>query len=77
MAEHEGKVHAPARSGIGAAFDFVSGRKQQAPRWVQRIGMEWMFRLGTEPRRLWRRYAHYPLFLALVIAQIPGITRYD
>ncbi len=42
--------------GVGAAFDFHAGLKRQAPRWVQRRGMEWAFRLATEPRRLWRRY---------------------
>ncbi|MCQ4079686.1 WecB/TagA/CpsF family glycosyltransferase [Streptomyces sp. RB6PN25] len=41
---------------VGAAFDFVAGHKRQAPRWVQRRGLEWAFRLGCEPRRLWRRY---------------------
>ncbi len=41
---------------VGAAFDFVAGHKRQAPRWVQRGGLEWVFRLGCEPRRLWRRY---------------------
>lgn len=41
---------------VGAAFDFNSGRKPRAPKWVRRIGMEWLFRLLTEPRRLWRRY---------------------
>jgi N-acetylglucosaminyldiphosphoundecaprenol N-acetyl-beta-D-mannosaminyltransferase len=43
--------------GVGAAFDFVSGRKAQAPRWMQKGGLEWTFRLAHEPRRLWRRYA--------------------
>ena len=42
--------------GVGAAFDFHAGLKRQAPRWIQRSGMEWAFRLATEPRRLWRRY---------------------
>jgi N-acetylglucosaminyldiphosphoundecaprenol N-acetyl-beta-D-mannosaminyltransferase len=42
--------------GVGAAFDFIAGRKRQAPAWMQRRGLEWLFRLGTEPRRLWRRY---------------------
>ena len=41
---------------IGAAFDFVAGTKRMAPRWIQRAGLEWLFRLVTEPRRLWRRY---------------------
>lgn len=42
--------------GIGAAFDFIAGVKPQAPRWLQRSGLEWLFRLCCEPRRLWRRY---------------------
>ncbi len=42
--------------GVGAAFDFVAGTKPQAPRVLQRHGLEWTFRLATEPRRLWRRY---------------------
>jgi N-acetylglucosaminyldiphosphoundecaprenol N-acetyl-beta-D-mannosaminyltransferase len=41
---------------VGAALHFLSGEKQRAPRWMSRIGAEWLFRLGTEPRRLWRRY---------------------
>lgn len=41
---------------VGAAFDFIAGTKPQAPPWMQRNGMEWLFRLGCEPRRLWRRY---------------------
>jgi N-acetylglucosaminyldiphosphoundecaprenol N-acetyl-beta-D-mannosaminyltransferase len=41
---------------VGAAFDFVAGAKRQAPLWMQRHGLEWCYRLGQEPRRLWRRY---------------------
>jgi N-acetylglucosaminyldiphosphoundecaprenol N-acetyl-beta-D-mannosaminyltransferase len=41
---------------VGAAFDFVAGSKAAAPFWMQRLGLEWMYRLMTEPRRLWRRY---------------------
>jgi N-acetylglucosaminyldiphosphoundecaprenol N-acetyl-beta-D-mannosaminyltransferase len=41
---------------VGAAFDFVAGQKRQAPLWMQRNGLEWLFRLATEPRRLWKRY---------------------
>ena len=77
MAEHLGKINAPVMIGVGAAFDFLSGRKRQAPRSIQRAGMEWLFRLASEPRRLWRRYAQYPLFAALVLLQATGITRYD
>jgi N-acetylglucosaminyldiphosphoundecaprenol N-acetyl-beta-D-mannosaminyltransferase len=42
--------------GVGAAFDFLAGTKRQAPRFLQRAGLEWVFRLATEPRRLWKRY---------------------
>ena len=59
-AARERKPLTPARAkrliGVGTAFDFLSGRKRQAPRWIQRSGFEWLFRLLTEPRRLWRRY---------------------
>jgi N-acetylglucosaminyldiphosphoundecaprenol N-acetyl-beta-D-mannosaminyltransferase len=66
MAEHHGSVSVPVMIGVGAAFDFLSGRKPQAPAWMRPIGLEWLFRLLTEPRRLWRRYAQYPLFLVLL-----------
>jgi N-acetylglucosaminyldiphosphoundecaprenol N-acetyl-beta-D-mannosaminyltransferase len=41
---------------VGAAFDFIAGEKKQAPMWMQRNGLEWLFRLAVEPRRLWKRY---------------------
>lgn len=46
----------PSFVAIGAAFDFIAGTKRQAPSWMQRSGLEWLHRLATEPRRLWRRY---------------------
>jgi N-acetylglucosaminyldiphosphoundecaprenol N-acetyl-beta-D-mannosaminyltransferase len=52
---------------IGAAFDFLGGTKSQAPRWVMRLGMEWFYRLITEPRRLWRRYLLYNLKFLLLL----------
>ncbi len=77
MAEHVGRLEAPVMVGVGAAFDFHSGRKKQAPRWMQRSGLEWLFRLLTEPRRLWRRYLiNNPLFLWLVALQLLGLRRY-
>jgi N-acetylglucosaminyldiphosphoundecaprenol N-acetyl-beta-D-mannosaminyltransferase len=55
--------------GVGAAFDFLTGAKPQAPRWMQRSGLEWLFRLSSEPSRLWRRYLlQNPRFIALVIS---------
>jgi len=70
MAAHVDRLDAPVLIGVGAAFDFLSGLKPQAPRWVQRSGLEWLFRLGSEPRRLWRRYAEYPLFALLALRQL-------
>ncbi len=60
--------HGPSLScvmvGVGAAFDFQAGAKPQASAWIQRAGLEWLFRLATEPRRLWHRYLyHNPRFL--------------
>jgi N-acetylglucosaminyldiphosphoundecaprenol N-acetyl-beta-D-mannosaminyltransferase len=73
MADHLGKIIAPVMVGVGAAFDFLSGRKPQAPRWMQRSGFEWLFRMITEPRRLWPRYRQYPKFGLLALAQLLGI----
>jgi len=56
MKNHRSNLNAPVMIGVGAAFDFISGSKRQAPRWMQRIGCEWLFRLLCEPKRLWRRY---------------------
>jgi N-acetylglucosaminyldiphosphoundecaprenol N-acetyl-beta-D-mannosaminyltransferase len=67
MASHLGRVEAPVMIGVGAAFDFLAGLKPQAPLWMQKSGLEWLFRLCSEPRRLWRRYAKIvPGFLFLV-----------
>jgi N-acetylglucosaminyldiphosphoundecaprenol N-acetyl-beta-D-mannosaminyltransferase len=76
MAGHRGRVGAPVLIGVGAAFDFISGARPQAPRWVQRSGLEWLFRLAVEPRRLWPRYRQYPKFLALVVAQALGLLEF-
>lgn len=66
MARHLARIDAPVMIGVGAAFDFLAGTKRQAPHWMQRRGLEWLFRLATEPRRLWRRYLHIvPGFLLL------------
>jgi N-acetylglucosaminyldiphosphoundecaprenol N-acetyl-beta-D-mannosaminyltransferase len=77
MAAHVGALQANVLIGVGAAFDFLSGLKPQAPRWIQRSGFEWLFRLLTEPRRLWKRYLiNNPAFIFLVAAQALGIKRY-
>ena len=70
MAAHKGKVQA-VMLGVGAAFDFHAGRLPQAPPWMQRAGLEWLFRLLVEPRRLWRRYLkHNPRFVILAMMQL-------
>lgn len=76
MAEHLGKINAPVMIGVGAAFDFISGNKPQAPLWIQRSGLEWLFRLASEPRRLWPRYRQYPKFFLLAFAQLIGLRKF-
>ena len=59
MAAMRERLRAPVLVGVGAAFDFHAGLVPQAPGWMQDAGLEWAFRLGAEPRRLWRRYLRY------------------
>jgi N-acetylglucosaminyldiphosphoundecaprenol N-acetyl-beta-D-mannosaminyltransferase len=62
--------------GVGAAFDLLTGRVRQAPRWMQRIGLEWLFRLFQEPKRLWRRYLiNNPLFVIRAVGQLLGFRK--
>jgi N-acetylglucosaminyldiphosphoundecaprenol N-acetyl-beta-D-mannosaminyltransferase len=69
MVRHQGKLTA-VMLGVGAAFDFIAGQKKQAPSWMQKRGLEWLFRLTTEPRRLWKRYLYSnPRFIGLFAAQ--------
>jgi N-acetylglucosaminyldiphosphoundecaprenol N-acetyl-beta-D-mannosaminyltransferase len=71
MAHYLRKLETTLMVGVGAAFDFHSGRVRQAPRWVQRSGFEWFYRMATEPRRLARRYlVNNPLFLARIAWQL-------
>jgi len=68
MARFRDKLDAPVLIGVGAGFDFLSGAKPLAPYWIQRSGFEWLFRLASEPRRLWRRYSRVvPLFCWFVL----------
>lgn len=78
MSRHLKDLGVPVLIGVGAAFDFLSGNKPQAPRWVQRSGMEWFYRLLSEPRRLWKRYMlNYPRFIVLVCMQLLGIRKFN
>jgi N-acetylglucosaminyldiphosphoundecaprenol N-acetyl-beta-D-mannosaminyltransferase len=77
MHAHRGKVNA-VMLGVGAAFDYLAGIKPQAPLWMQRIGMEWFYRLVTEPRRLWVRYVyHNPRFVVKVLGELITRNRVD
>ena len=77
MAEFLPKLDATLLIGVGAAFDFHAGRTRQAPRWMQRSGLEWLFRLVCEPRRLGKRYLkNNPLFALKIAAQLSGLKKY-
>ncbi len=77
MAEFLPKLEATLMIGVGAAFDFHSGRVKQAPRWMQRSGLEWVYRLCQEPGRLAKRYfRNNPLFVLKVLGQITGVKKY-
>ena len=77
MAEFLPKLDVTLMAGVGAAFDFHSGRVSQAPRWMQRSGLEWLYRLGSEPRRLAGRYCrNNPRFLLNFFCQLAGLKKF-
>jgi N-acetylglucosaminyldiphosphoundecaprenol N-acetyl-beta-D-mannosaminyltransferase len=77
MARYLDQLDTTLMVGVGAAFDIHAGRLKQAPRWMQRSGLEWFFRLCMEPRRLWKRYLrNNPLFVARVLLQKCGLRNY-
>lgn len=76
--EHRKKLQVPVMVGVGAAFDFLAGLKPQAPYWMQENGLEWLFRLITEPRRLWRRVLIYgPKFLYYVMLEQLRLKKFN
>ncbi len=76
MFEHRELLRAPVLVGVGAAFDFYTGRVAQAPVWMRENGLEWLSRLSKEPRRLWRRYLiHGSEFVVLVLLEALGWKR--
>ena len=77
MAQYWQKLDATLFFGVGAAFDFHAGRVRQAPIWMQRSGLEWLFRLACDPGRLWKRYLrNNPLFVFRAFCQAAGIRKY-
>jgi N-acetylglucosaminyldiphosphoundecaprenol N-acetyl-beta-D-mannosaminyltransferase len=76
MAAMRERLEPPLLIGVGAAFDFHAGLIPQAPSWMQAVGLEWVYRLAQEPRRLWRRYARYnPLFITAFARQLVAARR--
>lgn len=71
-----GKLSAPAILGVGAAFDIHAGLLPQAPGWMQQRGLEWLYRLVKEPRRLWKRYlGNNPRFLMKMLKRPPRLVQ--
>lgn len=78
MFEHHSALNVPVLIGVGAAFDFHTGKVAQAPPWMRDHGLEWLFRLSCEPRRLWRRYLiHGTQFVALVLLESLGLRKFS
>jgi N-acetylglucosaminyldiphosphoundecaprenol N-acetyl-beta-D-mannosaminyltransferase len=78
MVEHLGKIDATALLGVGAAFDFHAGTKPRAPIWMQRSGLEWVFRLMSEPRRLAHRYLiDNALFIGYTLQHVTRWKAYE
>jgi N-acetylglucosaminyldiphosphoundecaprenol N-acetyl-beta-D-mannosaminyltransferase len=74
MHQNRELLSVPVMLGVGAAFDINSGRSRQAPVWMRENGLEWFFRLVTEPQRLWRRYlVSIPKAVGLVLLELAGI----
>ena len=70
MAAHRGRISA-VMLGVGAAFDFHAGAVKQSPAWLQKMGLEWFYRLMQEPKRLWKRYLfHNPRFVVLALWEL-------
>ena len=75
MAAHRGRIHA-VMIGVGAAFDYHAGTTKRAPKWMQDCGLEWLHRLVSEPRRLWKRYlVTNTLFVLGAARQLLGVWR--
>src|SRR5262249_22302 len=74
MYQNRDKLKVPVMMGVGAAWDINSGTTGQAPVWMRENGLEWLFRLITEPKRLWRRYLiSIPQAAALVVMELAGV----
>lgn len=72
IAHHRHELGVPVMVGVGGTFNFLAGRVSRAPTWMQRRGLEWLYRLKQEPRRLWKRYllGDMPVFLRIVLGRV-------
>jgi N-acetylglucosaminyldiphosphoundecaprenol N-acetyl-beta-D-mannosaminyltransferase len=78
MAEFLPLLNTTLMIGVGAAFDFHTGRLKDSPRWMKQLGLQWLHRLIQEPRRLWKRYLlNNPAFLLSMLLQLTGARRFD
>ena len=78
MGEYFERLPVKLMVGVGAAFDLLSGNLREAPDWVKQIGMQWLYRLVMEPRRLWRRYLrNNPRFLIMTALQLARMRSYS
>lgn len=76
MAEFRQRLDVPVMIGVGAAFDFHTGRLRDAPTWMKHGGLQWLHRLAQEPHRLWKRYArNNPAFVAAICLQLAGLRK--
>ncbi len=74
LSRNHGYIQAPFAMGVGAAFDFLAGNKARAPAWAGRLGLEWLYRLAQEPRRMWRRNLDSAVFLWKVLSERPPVV---
>ena len=78
MAEYVDRLHVPLLVGVGAAFDFHTGRIDDAPAWIKRVGLQWLHRLLQDPGRLWKRYLrNNPLFVWRIVLQLFKLRSYE
>jgi len=71
--ENKDKINARIFWGVGALFDVLSGKRKRAPVWMQRIGLEWVYRIGQEPGRLWKRYIFGNIAFLFIVLQEKGV----
>ena len=78
MAAYNGRLPVKLMVGVGAAFDLLSGNLAEAPDWMKRSGLQWLYRLIKEPKRLWRRYLiNNPRFIWLSFLQLLRLRRFS